>query len=121
MIALSMSCNDVLEVCRTDSGEVFFQCKYCKHLPLQERAKLSTILPQSIGLLHRANVRFLMIHVPNCGARFKAQLPKQANLANFSGGKQYWEESARERGLHDDLDRKCIIYCTMLPFKNYVP
>jgi hypothetical protein len=106
--------DDVLEVRRTTSGKVFFQCKYCKHLPPQERANQSTISPQSIGRLYRANVRFLMTHVPNCGyipARVKAHSPKQAKLANFSGGKQYWEESARERGLHDDLDRKCIVYC----------
>jgi hypothetical protein len=108
---------DVLEVRRTASGKVFFQCKYCKHLPLQECADQSTILPQSIGRLYRANVRFLKTHVPNCGsipARVKAQSTKQAKLANFSGGKQYWAESARERGLHDDLDRKCIVYCPII-------
>ena len=109
--------DDVLEVRRTASGKVFFQCKYCKDLPLQERANQSTISPQSIGRLYRANVRFLMTHVPNCGsipARVRAQSPKQAKLANFSGGKQYWEESARERGLRDDLDRKCIVYCPII-------
>jgi hypothetical protein len=109
--------DDVLEVRRTASGKVFFQCKYCKHLPLQERANQSTISPQSIGRLYRANVRFLMTHVPNCGyipARVKVHSPKQAKLANFSGGKQYWEESARERGLRDDLDRKCIVYCPII-------
>jgi hypothetical protein len=106
--------DDVLEVRRTGSGKVFLQCSYCKHLPPQKRANQSIISPQSIRSLYRANVRFLMYHVPNCThipARVRAYSPKQTKLANFSGGKRYWEESARVRGLRDDLDRKCMVYC----------
>ncbi|KAL3784007.1 hypothetical protein ACHAW5_008005 [Stephanodiscus triporus] len=103
-----------LEVRRSVSGKVFFQCKYCKHLPQHERSSQSTISPQAIGKLYRGNVRFLMNHVPHCDfipAWIKEYRPKERKLANFSGGKQYWQESAWTRGLRDDLDRKCITYC----------
>jgi hypothetical protein len=84
------------------------------HLPQIERSKQSTISPQSIGHMYRANVRFMMNHVQHCKfipACIKEYSPKQSKLANFSGVKQYWMESARKKGLRDDKDRKCIVYC----------
>ncbi|KAL3811620.1 hypothetical protein ACHAXA_006692 [Cyclostephanos tholiformis] len=104
----------VLEVRRTASGKVFLQCTFCKHLPQNERSKQSTISPQSIGHMYRANVRFMMNHVKHCEfipEYIKDYSPKQSKLANFCGVKQYWMESARNKGLRDDKDRKCIVYC----------
>ncbi|KAL7525988.1 hypothetical protein ACHAXR_004608 [Thalassiosira sp. AJA248-18] len=43
----------ILDVRRTESGKIFFQCTCCKHLPRRERAKCSTLAPQSIGGLYR--------------------------------------------------------------------
>lgn len=103
----------VLNVRRSMSGKVFFQCKYCAHLPVQERAHQSTVSPQSINKLYRANVRFHMSHVRNCEyipEWIKSCSPKKSRIGNSGGVKTSWEDSAMAMGLHDDVERKCIVY-----------
>jgi hypothetical protein len=105
----------VLDVRRSMSGKVFFQCKYCAHLPVHERAHQSTVSPQSINKLYRANVRFHMSHVRNCEyipEWIKSCSPKKSRIGNSGGVKTSWEESAVAMGLVDDVERKCIVYCS---------
>ena len=105
----------VLDVRRSMSGKVFFQCKYCAHLPVDERAHQSTVSPQSISTLYRANVRFHMSHVRNCEyipEWIKMCSPKKSRIGNSGGVKTSWEESAMAMGLSDDVERKCIVHCS---------
>ena len=105
----------VLDVRRSMSGKVFFQCKYCAHLPVDERAYQSTVSPQSISTLYRANVRFHMSHVRNCEyipEWIKMCSPKKSRIGNSGGVKTSWEESAMAMGLSDDVERKCIVHCS---------
>ena len=103
----------VLDVRRSMSGKIFFQCKYCAHLPVHERANQSTVSPQSISKLYRANVRFHMSHVRNCEyipEWIKSCSPKKSRIGNSGGVKTSWVDSAMVMGLVDDAERKCIVY-----------
>lgn len=105
--------NHVLEVRRSVSGRVFFQCKYCKHLPHHLRSNQSTISPQSIDKLYRAYVRFSMYHITHCEYIpdwIKEYRPKSSKIANSMGGKENWQKNAKKRGLRDDVQGKSIIY-----------
>jgi hypothetical protein len=107
----------VLDVRRSMSGKIFFQCKYCAHLPVHERANQSTVSPQSISKLYRANVRFHMSHVRHCEyipEWIKSCSPKKSRIGNSGGVKTSWEDSAMAMGLHDDVERKCIVYCSKI-------
>ena len=103
----------VLDVRRSMSGKIFFQCKYCAHLPVHERANQSTVSPQSISKLYRANVRFHMSHVRHCEyipEWIKSCSPKKSRIGNSGGVKTSWVDSAMVMGLVDDAERKCIVY-----------
>ena len=103
----------VLDVRRSMSGKIFFQCKYCAHLPVHERANQSTVSPQSVSKLYRANVRFHMSHVRNCEyipEWIKSCSPKKSRIGNSGGVKTSWVDSAMVMGLVDDAERKCIVY-----------
>mmetsp|Transcript_20439 Transcript_20439/g.43837 ORF Transcript_20439/g.43837 Transcript_20439/m.43837 type:complete len:295 (-) Transcript_20439:295-1179(-) len=106
---------DVLEVRRTVSGRVLFQCACCKHLPRAKRARLSTLAPQSVDNLYRAMVRFMMNHVSACEEiprDIKELSPKASRVVNNERGtKKYWVKSALKKGLRDGPDGKSIIYC----------
>ena len=107
----------VLDVRRSMSGKIFFQCKYCAHLPVHERANQSTVSPQSVSKLYRANVRFHMSHVRHCEyipEWIKSCSPKKSRIGNSGGVKTSWEDSAMAMGLHDDVERKCIVYCSKI-------
>ena len=104
---------EVLEVRRTLSGKVFFCCACCKHRPRVERAKYSTLAPQSVDTLYRAMVRFMMFHVPNCEhihPKIKGLSPKSNRSED--GTKKYWIKSAKKMGLMDGKGEKMsIVYC----------
>mmetsp|Transcript_1300 Transcript_1300/g.2544 ORF Transcript_1300/g.2544 Transcript_1300/m.2544 type:complete len:263 (-) Transcript_1300:335-1123(-) len=105
---------DVVEIRRTKSGKIFFQCACCKHLPHGDRAKLSTLDPQSIGSLYRAFTRFQTSHVPAC-AHIPQQIKNMSSMATRDvkarKTKEYWVESAKKKGLRDGKGDECIIYC----------
>jgi hypothetical protein len=103
---------DVLDVRRTMSGRIYLQCSYCKHLPRDERAKCSTVAPQTVEGLYRGMVRFVMNHINECEhvpLKIKAKSPKHINKAAKAGIKRYWVESAHALGLFDGEGG--IIYC----------
>jgi len=105
---------DVLEIRRTRSGRVFFQCGCCKDRPRSERAKQSTLAPQNIGGLYRAMVRFMMYHVPACvhiSGEIRELSPKATKTVQAKGTKKYWVESAMELGLRDAEDGGGIVFC----------
>ena len=101
----------VLEVHRTISGRVYFQCGCCAHINRKERTRCSTIAPQSVNSLYRGFVRFMMIHVPACEhipEEFKT-LNSKKKIAKRS--KQYWVECANAMGFRDGNDGEGIVYC----------
>ena len=101
----------VLEVHRTISGRVYFQCGCCAHINRKERTRCSTIAPQSVDSLYRGFVRFMMIHVPACEhipEEFKKMNPKKKIT---KGSTQYWVECANAMGFRDGYDGEGIVYC----------
>ena len=80
----------VLDVHRSMSGKVFFQCKHCAHLPVNKCAHQSTVSPQSINMLYHANIRFFMSHVRNCDYTIKKCSPKKSRIGNSPGRKALW-------------------------------
>ena len=104
---------DILEVRRTMSGRVLFQCGCCAHVPRAKRAKLSTLSPQCVDNLYRAMVRFMMNHVRACEhvpQEIKELSPKASRVVDMSGTKKYWVKSAKKMGLRDGADGKSIVY-----------
>ena len=92
---------DVLEVRRTMSGKIFFQCGCCKHLPHNERAKLSRFAPRNVGTIYRSFTRFMMEHVSVCEhipKNIKRMKAKRSSL-RLRGVKDHWTKSAFENGL----------------------
>jgi hypothetical protein len=124
----------IFEVRRTaNTGRIFFQCACCKHRPRSERAKLSTVAPQSVNTIYRSFVRFMMQHVSAChdipydirsldarARKVANSISSSNNNSNFlgrSGGsgssvgiKKYWALSAKRMGLLDGPDGKSIVY-----------
>ena len=103
----------LVEVRRTRSGKVFFQCVGCQHLPRGDRVKQSTIAPRSVEGLYRGIVRFMMKHTYEC--RFISQTDKDICKAGKGvkkdATKAYWTESAKAAGLKDGEEGQGIIYC----------
>ena len=95
---------DVLEVRRTISGRVFFQCACCKHLPRSDRAKLSSFSPQKVKTIYRSFVRFMMDHVSACEHipdHIKDLDAKSSRNNKVTKVNEYWITSARKLGLKD--------------------
>jgi len=106
---------DVLRVRATESGRVYFQCACCESLPRDERARYSTIAPQSLKNLYQGFVRFMMYHVAAC-ERIPDEIralasPSAAKDVRVGGIKKFWPASAYEKGLRDDEDGRGIVYC----------
>ena len=57
---------EVIQIKRTESGRVYFQCGSCSHLHRSDRVKISTIAPTSVACIYRAFGRFIKHHVPDC-------------------------------------------------------
>ena len=105
----------VLEVRRTVSGRVFFQCRHCAHLDGFRCAKQSIIAPQTVERLYRANVRFMMDHVEAC--KYIPDYIKKMNASalrlterGIPSPRSYWAQSARAMGLRNDVKSKCIVF-----------
>ena len=110
---------DVLQVRRTVSGRVFFQCGCCSHVTRQDRARLSTVAPKSIEGLYRAFGRFFAHHVPHC--QYIPKKIKSMAIApqNNRGSKDYWTISANAMGLKDGYD--CIVYNGKMSVNTVTP
>ena len=100
-------CAEILEGRRTKSGRVYFQCRCCEHLPVEERVKFSTMAPQSVESVYRSVNRWSMSHFRECPhipAEMKARTPMQAKAVNKSGGakvKDLWRKQIASLGLED--------------------
>lgn len=103
---------DVLEVRRTESGKIFFQCGCCSHRPRTSRKVLSTVSPTSVGGIYRAVMHFMKHHVPACDdipQDIKAGVAiKDTKDIKTREIKKYWTESATVKGLRDASDRESI-------------
>ena len=104
--------DQVLEVCQTVDGNAFFQCRCCKHLHCDERAKLSILAPRRIEHIARAVLRFMTTHVPAC--EHISREIKDLNIESFGDGKtmavkKFWVESAGRLGLKDGDDGRIIL------------
>ena len=104
--------SEVLNVRRTSvSGRIYLQCKHCQHIHRSERAKTSTITPQSIEGIYRAVGRFTKQHVPHCEyipLHLRGLNAKEKVVKN--GSKKYWIKAAKKMGLRDGHDGKSITY-----------
>ena len=104
---------DVLEVRSSTSGEIFFQCACCKHLPRSERAPRSTVAPIRVEQIYRAAVRFMVEHVPKCEhiprtIKLMMKPNKAAGRVAGAGSRDYWARSARAIGLANGDDGHII-------------
>mmetsp|Transcript_1295 Transcript_1295/g.2537 ORF Transcript_1295/g.2537 Transcript_1295/m.2537 type:complete len:138 (-) Transcript_1295:335-748(-) len=107
---------DVIEIRRTNTGSIFFQCAYCNHLSCGNLAEQSTFAPQRIRGVYRAVMRFMKYHVPACEhipQEIKDLIPKATRDVKARVTKKYWFDSAFDKGLRDgeDEDGESIIYC----------
>ncbi|KAL7530777.1 hypothetical protein ACHAXR_003671 [Thalassiosira sp. AJA248-18] len=95
-------------------GKVGLRCRFCKHLPDEARAPLSTIYPETLQGLYRACcVRFQKRHLSMCEfipEQIREELISVKNRKS-RGSKSFWVESAFGKGLRNSEDNKGIIFC----------
>jgi len=100
-------------------GFVGFRCRYCKDKPINKRADLAAIFPESISGIYRANIRFQSKHIEAC-PYIPKQLKNKLNRLKTTyknsnrGKKTYWTKSALQKGFCDwksPAGRNGIIYC----------
>ena len=106
---------DVLEVRRTMSGKIFFQCGCCKHLPRDKREQLSIVAPQNVETIYRAFIRFMGNHIKRC-KHLPQSITKLGNAQDQgrkNGTKAYWVESANRLGLVNSEDGNSIMFCPL--------
>ena len=100
----------VLEVRRTASNRVFFQCRHCAHLHEPERAVSSIVDLVSVDGIYRDVVWFTRYHLRAC-----EHIPRRVREMNAEAPwlaadiRAYWAESAMELGLRDDEERRCVV------------
>lgn len=83
------------------AGTVAFRCRFCQHLPHQDRVRQSEITPRTVEGLYRAQIRFKRDHFPFCEFipdEIKAKVAK-LERSSHRGKKAYWVASARNKGL----------------------
>ena len=97
------------------SNKVGLRCRFCKHLPDEDKSPLSAVFPETLAGLYRACcVRFQKRHLSHCSMIPVALLEELEDLKETSksrGSKKYWEESAYEKGLRNSEEEKGIIFC----------
>lgn len=98
---------------KANAGRIGLRCKFCKHLPSNKRANLSTIYPESLDGIYRAiSVRFQKKHLGKCQhipQSIMSDIKTLLKEKNVRGSKGYWAKSAHRLGLRDS--DKCLIYC----------
>ena len=103
------------------AGFIGFRCCYCKDKPINKRADLAAIFPESISGIYRAIIRFQSKHIQTCHyipKQLKEQMNRlktnNKNKSSTRGKKNYWTQSALKKGFCDwqsPTGRKGIIYC----------
>lgn len=112
---------DILEVFVEQSrhrgtvGKIGLRCKFCKHLPNEDRAPLSAIYPETLEGLYRACcVRFQKRHLVCCELipdSIRERMDEIKEGTKTRGSKQYWVDSAYTKGFRNStLDGKGIIF-----------
>jgi hypothetical protein len=103
------------------AGSIAFRCRFCKHSPHKMQAPLSTIYPESLGGLYRANLRFQSNHLKKC-QYFPQELKEMiGNIRRNGGGngnhvhkevkvKKYWIKSASRKGFRNVEEKKGLTF-----------
>ena len=119
--AFSANEEDVLSTSkrgRITLHQVGIRCRYCKHLPLKERAVAAVSYPTSVAGIYESVKRWVRVHKDNCAIPEEVT-SKMADLHNqnewIPTTRQYWTDSARalgmvdtEEGIRFSCDPKCI-------------
>lgn len=100
---------------RFSSGRVGLRCQFCKNIPANSRANLSTIYPETLSGIYRAvSVRFQKKHLPSC-KHIPKTIRDQLDILSMEkagrGSKSHWVSSAMRKGLRNSDDEKGIIFC----------
>jgi hypothetical protein len=93
------------------AGSIAFRCRFCKHSPHKNKAPLSTIYPESLKGLYRANLRFQANHLSSC-QHFPDELKER--LGNVRrrvrpGAREYWIQCAARKGFCNVEDKKKML------------
>mmetsp|Transcript_12479 Transcript_12479/g.20190 ORF Transcript_12479/g.20190 Transcript_12479/m.20190 type:complete len:114 (-) Transcript_12479:270-611(-) len=84
-------------------GTIGFRCRFCKNVPLNQRAEKSAVYPRSLERIYLANFRFQRDHIEHCTFIPKNTKESYSRLKSSRGVsrgmKQYWVSSALRRGL----------------------
>lgn len=85
--------------------QVGIRCRFCAHLPPDERAARATAFPSSIDKLRQSCSTLMREHIPKCEEIPEEFMLRYNNLkarqATTSNSKQDWRESAAQLGLVD--------------------
>jgi hypothetical protein len=100
------------------AGSVAFRCRYCKHA--QHKKPNSTLYPESLGGLYRANLRFQSNHVSNClliPHWLRLKLHRTRRNSNVGrqrldqiGIRDYWVETAARKGFKNAEGKKRLTF-----------
>jgi len=98
------------------AGSVAFRCRYCKHA--QHKKPNSTLYPESLGGLYRANLRFQSNHVSNClliphWLRLKLHRTRRnvgRQRLDQIGIRDYWVETAARKGFKNAEGKKRLTF-----------
>ncbi len=100
------------------AGSVAFRCRYCKYAQRKKQPN-STIYPESLGGLYRANLRFQSNHVSKCHFIPKWIRLKLHRVRRNSNGHQrldhmgirdYWVETAARKGFRNAEGKKRLTF-----------
>ena len=100
------------------AGSVAFRCRYCKYAQRKKQPN-STIYPESLGGLYRANLRFQSNHVRKCHfipqwIRSKLHRVRQNSNGHqrldHLGIRDYWVETAARKGFRNAEGKKRVTF-----------
>jgi len=89
--------------------QVGIRCKFCAHLPRNERARRNATFPSSIDGIQQGVSMMMREHFFNCSGmpdRIMAVYKRKANqkMTAESASRKYWQQSARRLGLVETLE-----------------
>eukprot|EP01082_Thalassiosira_pseudonana_P006603 g5875.t1 g5875 contig20:348264-349115(+) len=98
------------------TGQVGFRCRFCKHIPSFKRTKMSSVFPQKLSGIYRANIRFQARHFGTCKFIPKELRERYEELkygeGATRGSKDSWVDSAVRKGLRDSPNG--IVFCSVV-------